>query len=170
MTSTIHPFAEKSPRIADDVFVAPGAQIIGDVEIGPGSSVWFNSVIRGDVYWIKIGSRCNIQDLSVIHVTRDTNPTVLEDDVTIGHRAILHGCHVGKGALIGMGSIVMDRANIGEYSLIGAGSLVTEGTIIPPFSLAMGTPCRVKRQLKPEEIEHLKASALHYAELANSYR
>ncbi len=165
----IHPYKNKLPIIASNVFVAPGAHIIGDVEIGEGSSVWFNAVVRGDLFPIRIGKKTNIQDNSVIHVTTGKYGTTIEDEVTAGHRVILHGCTTRKGALIGMGAIVMDGAEIGEESLIGAGSLVTPGTIIPPRVLAMGSPCKVKRELTKEEIQSLAWSAEHYFELAQSY-
>jgi len=165
----ILPYKNKKPVLAEDVFVAEGAQVIGDVTIGEGSSVWFNTVIRGDVFPISIGKRTNIQDLSVVHVTSGTHATVIEDEVTVGHRVILHGCWVKRRALIGMGAILLDGCEVGEESLIGAGSLVTPGTIIPPRVLALGSPCKVRRPLSEEEILGLKLSAEHYAELARSY-
>ena len=165
----IHPFNNKWPVLLDEVFVADGAEVIGDVQIGKGSSIWFNSVVRGDVHYIRIGERTNIQDQSVIHVTSGTHPTMVGDEVTVGHRVILHGCRVQRRALIGMGAIVLDEAVIGEESFIGAGSLVTPGTVIPPRVLALGSPCRVKRDLTAQEIQNLELSALHYYELAQAY-
>jgi carbonic anhydrase/acetyltransferase-like protein (isoleucine patch superfamily) len=168
------PFQDKTPKLANSVFVAPGAAVIGDVEIGEFSSIWFNSVVRGDVNFIRIGKRTNIQDLSVVHVTRSEaptpSPTLIGDDVSVGHRVILHGCTVKNGALIGMGAILMDRVVIGENAIIGAGSLVTEGTQIPAGHLALGSPAKVIRPLKPEEITGLKKLALHYVELAKTYK
>jgi len=163
------PFENLTPQLGNDVFVAPGVQIIGDVHIGWGSSIWFNTVIRGDVHHIRIGERTNIQDNSVIHVTSGTHPTLVGNEVTAGHRVILHGCTIADRVLIGMGAVVMDGAQIGEESLIGAGSLVAPGTEIPPRVLALGSPCRVKRDLRPEEIQRLTASALHYRDLASRY-
>jgi len=139
------------------------------VQVAAHSSVWFNSVIRGDVNWIKIGSCTNIQDLSVVHVDSGGWPTQIGDEVTVGHRVIIHGCTIASRVLIGMGSIIMNGVQIGEDSIIGAGSLVTENTIIPPRSLALGSPCRVKRELKEAEIQMIKLSALHYSELAQNY-
>lgn len=166
----IQPFEGKTPIIASDVFVAPGAVVIGDVEIGAGSSIWFNSIVRGDVYYIRIGERCNIQDLSMVHVTGGRHETILGNDVTVGHRVVLHGCHVADHCLIGMGAVVMDRAVIGEYSMIGAGALVTEGTVIPPGTLAVGFPARVKRELTEAERAHLERSSQRYQRLAARYR
>lgn len=165
----ITPFGGKHPRLDASVFVAPNAQVIGDVELGEDASVWFGAVIRGDVHCIRIGARTNIQDLTVIHVNEGTHPTVVEDDVTVGHRAILHGCHVMKGALIGMGAIVLDEAKIGPESLVAAGAVVGPGTEIPPRSLARGVPARVARSLTAAELEHLIHSAKHYVELKNKY-
>ncbi|HKX12717.1 MAG TPA: gamma carbonic anhydrase family protein [bacterium] len=162
-------YKNKKPVLAEGVFVAEGAKIIGDVTIGEGSSVWFNSVVRGDVFPISIGKNTNIQDLSVLHVTSGTHATVVEDEVTVGHRVILHGCWVKRRALIGMGAILLDGCEIGEESLIGAGSLVTPGTVIPPRVLALGSPCKPRRPLSDEEIAGLKLSADHYAELARIY-
>ncbi|MCB1215411.1 MAG: gamma carbonic anhydrase family protein [Deltaproteobacteria bacterium] len=157
------------PKIAKEVFLAEGSQVIGQVEIGFGASVWFNTVIRGDVHFIKIGDKTNVQDNSVIHVTGGMHPTVIGQEVTIGHRAIVHGCTLKDRCLIGMGSIILDTAEVGEESMIAAGSVVTPGTVIPPRVLAMGSPCKVKRDLTEQEIQFLKASAEHYYQLAGEY-
>ncbi len=162
-------FQNQFPLMGPEVFIAPGAHVIGDVQIGTGSSIWFNTVVRGDVHYIRIGERTNIQDNSVIHVNGGTHPTVIGNEVTAGHRVILHGCTIEDRALIGMGAVVLDGATVGEEALIGAGSLVAPGTQIPPRVLALGSPCRVKRDLSPEEIQRLRASALHYQELAKKY-
>ena len=151
------------------MFVADTATVIGDVEIGEDSSVWFGSVIRGDVNYIRIGARTNIQDLTVVHVTTGTHPTVLEDEITVGHRVVLHGCHVGSGCLIGIGAILLDGVRVGARSLVAAGSLVTPGTEIPPQSLVMGSPARVKRELTADEFVYLDRSWRNYVELKNDY-
>ncbi len=166
----IYPYQNQSPKIHSSVFVAPGAQIIGEVQIGQGSSVWFNTVVRGDVFPIFIGEQSNIQDNSVIHVTSGRHATRIGHQVTVGHRVILHGCTVEDRVLVGMGAIVMDGAILETESMIGAGALVTPGTRIPPRVLAVGSPCRVVRELKPEEIQSLRDSALHYCQLAASYQ
>ncbi|HEY2865484.1 MAG TPA: gamma carbonic anhydrase family protein [Pyrinomonadaceae bacterium] len=162
-------FLETSPQVHPTVFVAYDAFVIGDVEIGDDSSVWFGSVIRGDVNYIRIGARTNIQDHTVIHVNSGTHPTILEDEITVGHRVSLHGCYVESGSLIGIGSILLDGVRIGRESLIAAGSLVTPNTHIPPRSMVMGAPARVKRELTGEEIDHLRHSWQHYVELKNQY-
>ncbi|MGG5317212.1 gamma carbonic anhydrase family protein [Enterococcus sp. AZ072] len=149
-------------------FIAGSADIYGDVTIGKGSTIWFQSVIRGDSNSIKIGEITNIQDGTVVHVDHDAS-VVIGDYVTVGHGCIIHGCTIHSGALIGMGSTVLNYAEIGENSLIGAGSLVTEHTIIPPNSLAFGSPARVVRELTPEEIDKNRQNALHYQEQGNAY-
>ena len=151
-----------SPIIGEDVFIADNARIISDVEIGDRSSIWYNVVIRGDVMPIRIGKEVNVQDGSVIHGTYGKWGTTLHDRVTIGHLVMLHGCEIGRGTLVGMGSIVMDGVQVGEHCLIGAGSLVTEGTKIPPRSLVVGRPAKVKRPLTDEEVEVLEKSADNY--------
>lgn len=151
-----------TPQIQDDVFVAEGAQIIGDVRIGPGSSVWFNTTLRGDVMPITIGRETNIQDGSVLHGTFGKFACEVGDRVTIGHTVVLHGCKIGNTCLIGMGSIVMDGAEIGERSVVGAGSLVTEGKKFPPGSLIMGRPAVLKRPLNEDELKFLEQSADNY--------
>lgn len=166
----IKSFGDKNPRIHDTAFVTDDAFVIGDVEIGEEASVWFGSVVRGDVNYIRIGNRTNIQDACVIHVSSKDHPTVLEHEITVGHRVTLHGCHVESGCLIGIGSIILDGARIGSRSLIAAGSLVTPGTVIPPESLVIGTPARVKRPLTPEELEDLSRSWRNYVELSLRYR
>jgi carbonic anhydrase/acetyltransferase-like protein (isoleucine patch superfamily) len=163
------PFESITPTVAKSCFVAPSASVIGDVVIGERSSVWFGTVVRGDVFHIRIGRETNIQDNSVIHVTTGKHATTVGDRVTVGHRAILHGCTVRDGALIGMGAIVMDRAVIGARSLVAAGSLVVEGSLFPEESLIIGSPAKVKRKLTGEELENLVWSAEHYAELAEKY-
>jgi carbonic anhydrase/acetyltransferase-like protein (isoleucine patch superfamily) len=150
------------------VFVDDSAQLIGDVELAEDASVWFGAVLRGDVHYIRIGARTNIQDLTVIHVSEKTHPTVLDDDITVGHRAILHGCHV-RGCLIGMGSVVMDGARVGPESMVAAGALVGPGVEIPPRSLARGVPARVVRTLTDAELEHLVYSSQHYVDLKKAY-
>lgn len=163
-------FDGKTPKLGRDVFIAPGATVIGDTEIGDESSIWFGTVVRGDVFHIRIGRRTNIQDNSVIHVTTGAHATIIGDEVTVGHRVILHGCTVHDGALVGMGATVMDRAVIGKGALVGAGSLVTEGTEIPPGMLAIGRPARVKRPLTEEEQRFLAYSSGHYVDIAQVYR
>lgn len=151
-----------SPTIGNDVFLAEGAQVIGDVKIGDGSSVWFNTTLRGDVMPITIGRETNIQDGSVLHGTFGKYACEVGDRVTIGHTVILHGCKIGTRCLIGMGSIIMDGAEIGDFSVVGAGSLVTEGKKFPPKSLIVGRPAVVKRPLNEEELKFLEQSADNY--------
>ena len=151
-----------TPKIADNVFVADGAKIIGDVRIGTGSSVWFNTTLRGDVMPIVIGTETNIQDGSVLHGTFGKYACLVGNRVTIGHSVVLHGCKVGSRTLIGMGSILMDGVQIGEQCIVGAGSLVTEGHSFPPKSLIMGRPAKLIRPLKEDEIKFLEQSADNY--------
>lgn len=164
-----YPFADKLPELHESVFVAPGAIVVGDVEIGEDSSIWYNTVVRGDVMSVRIGARVNVQDLSMVHVTSGRFPAVIEDDVTVGHRAIIHGCAVERGCLIGMGAIVMDGAVVGTESLVGAGALVTPGTQIPPRSLVLGSPAKVKRTLSDAEVADLYDSARHYVVNARNH-
>jgi carbonic anhydrase/acetyltransferase-like protein (isoleucine patch superfamily) len=165
----ILPFQNILPVVADDVFVAQGACVMGDVHIGAGSSIWFNTVLRGDVNFIRVGKMTNIQDLSVVHVESGKYPTIIGDDVTIGHKALIHGCTIGDGCLIGMGAILMDGVDIGAGSIVAAGSLVTEGMRVPPHSVVKGFPARVCREVRAEEKEWLKRSAKNYYELAKKY-
>lgn len=148
-------YKNHTPKISDSAFIAPNATIIGDVEIGENSSVFFGAVVRGDIAPVRIGNNTNIQDLSVLHQTPGL-PLTLEDNVTIGHKVTLHSCTVKTGALIGMDSIVLDEAVIGENSFVGAGSLVTGGTVIPPNTLAFGRPAKVVRELTAEDLEDMK--------------
>jgi carbonic anhydrase/acetyltransferase-like protein (isoleucine patch superfamily) len=166
----IHSYRDKRPRIDETAFIAESAHVIGNVSIGPDSSVWFGCVLRGDLYYITIGARTNVQDLSVIHVNYGTNPTVLEDEVTVGHRAILHGCRVKSGALIGMGATLLDDVVVEEQALVAAGSVVSPGTVIPARKLARGVPARVIRDLSDEEVASLARGAESYRELKDEYR
>lgn len=151
-----------SPQIDPSCLIAANAVIIGDVQIGEKSSIWYNVVIRGDVNSIRIGKEVNVQDGTIIHGTFEKFAAILHDRVTVGHLAVLHGCEIGKACLVGMGSIVMDGARIGDHSLIGAGSLVTEGSIFPPRSLILGRPAKWKRELTAEEVDLLEQSADNY--------
>lgn len=165
----IKPFRGKSPKIHETAFIAENAVVIGDVEIGEQSSVWYGSILRGDVNYIRIGNRTNVQDGSIIHVTTALFPTILEDEVTIGHRATLHGCRVESNCLIGIGAILLDGVRIGANSLVAAGSLVTPNTQIPPRSLVMGSPAKVRRELSDEEIENLRHFWQTYIQLSKTY-
>ena len=166
----IKPFQNLTPTIHETAFIAETAVIIGDVEIGEQASVWYGSILRGDVNYIRIGNRTNIQDGSVIHVSSKTHPTILEDEITVGHRVTLHGCYVETGCLIGIGAIILDGVRVGENSLVAAGSLLTPNTIIPPRSLVMGTPAKVKRELDDEEIKNLEKSWRNYVLLSEIYQ
>lgn len=157
--------AMKKPSIASSVFLAQGAQIVGDVTIGEHSSVWYNAVLRGDCAPIVVGRDTNIQDAAVLHCSQKA-PTIVGDGVTVGHTAILHSCTVGNHSLIGMGAIVLDQAVIGKECLIGAGALVTPRTVIPDGSLVVGSPAKVKRTLTQEEKEQLRENALEYLALS----
>ncbi len=165
----IYPFKDKKPVIDSTALVVDSAQIIGDVVIGEGSSIWFNAVVRGDVNYIRIGKRTNIQDGCVLHVARRTHPLVVGDEVTVGHNVTLHACTVGSRCLIGMGAVIMDGAEVGEESIVGAGALVTQGRIIPPGSLVLGSPAKVKRQLTEDEKRDIRDSANHYVGDMESY-
>ncbi|MGQ0541534.1 MAG: gamma carbonic anhydrase family protein [Blastocatellia bacterium] len=165
----IRPFADQHPKISETAFVANDAIIIGDVEISEDASVWFGSILRGDVNYIRIGARTNIQDATVIHVSSKTHPTILEEEITVGHRVTLHGCHVESGCLIGIGAILLDGVRVGANSLVAAGSLLTPGTQIPPRSLVIGSPARVKRELTGDELAYLDRSWRNYVELKSEY-
>ena len=159
-----------TPQLDASVYLAPSACVIGDVQVGEKSSLWFNVIVRGDINSIRIGKRTNIQDGTVVHVTRDTHPTVIGDDVTIGHNVTLHGCTLQDGVLVGIGAIVLDGATVGSSSLVAAGSLITPGTQIPPRSLVMGSPGRVKRVLTEEECKHLQTFSERYIQYQEVYR
>jgi len=164
------------PKVKENVWVAPNSTVIGNVEIGKESSVWFGCVIRGDVHFIKIGDRTNIQDLTMIHVTHYTKPdmsdgypTIIGNDVTIGHKVMLHGCTIEDACLIGMNSTILDGAVIGKESIVGAGSLITGGKKFPPRSLILGSPAKVIRELSEDEVNELYRSAKRYVDFKNKY-
>lgn len=159
-----------SPRLHKTVFTVETATIIGDVEIGEYSSIWFNAVVRGDVNYIRIGKRTNIQDNCTVHVTNETFPTILGNDVTVGHNVIIHGAVVKDRCLLGMGAILLDDTEIGEDSIIGAGALVTEGAKVPPRSLVLGIPGKVVRGLRDDEVAKILKAAQNYIEYSESYR
>ena len=165
----IRGYRGKRPQLGAQAWVAESAAVIGDVILGERASIWYGAVVRGDVEKIRIGRDTNIQDLTVIHVDSRGDSTHIGDGVTVGHRAVLHGCRIGDGALIGIGAVVLNGAEVGEGALIGAGSLVTENAKIPPGVLALGTPCKVKRPLTEAEKKHLRESAAHYVELAREH-
>ncbi|RXJ93982.1 gamma carbonic anhydrase family protein [Malaciobacter molluscorum] len=161
-------FKEFYPKIDKKAWIAPSADLIGNIEIGEDSSVWFGCVLRADINKIKIGKKTNIQDLSMIHTDVDTQ-TIIGDNVTIGHKVMLHGCTIKDNCLIGMSATILDNAIIGEGSIVGANSLVTQGKEFPPNSLIMGSPAKVVRQLTNEDVEKLIKHAQHYVEYKNDY-
>src|SRR5258706_10225842 len=166
----IRPFRGVLPQIHESAYVDASAQVIGDVHLGEQASVWCNAVLRGDMFYIRIGDRSNVQDNSVIHTRTGSHPTVLEDEVTVGHSVTLHGCYVEHGALIGIGSIVLDDARVGAQSLVAAVSLISPGTVIPPRSLVMGVPARVKRPLTAEELLGLNDFWRNYVNYVPFYK
>lgn len=169
-------FQEWTPKLGKNAWIAEGSSVIGRTTMGEDSAVWFGCVVRGDVHYITIGDRTNIQDLSMIHVTHhkkpdesDGNPTVIGNDVTVGHRVMLHGCTIEDACLIGMSATILDGAVIGKESIVGAGSLVTKNKVFPPRSLIMGSPAKVVRALTEEEVKELYASAQRYVKFKNEY-
>ena len=165
----IRTFQGVKPTVPASCFVEETGIVIGDVVLGEHCSVWFHAVIRGDVHYIRIGDRTNVQDLCMLHVTHDTHPLIIGNEVTIGHSAILHGCTIQDRVLIGMGAIVMDGAVIGEDSVVGAGALVVEGMIVPPKSVIHGSPGRVRRSVSETELAWIKKSSENYVKYANQY-
>ena len=170
-------YKDLSPQIGKNSWIAPSADVIGDVRMGEDCSIWFGCVVRGDVHKIVLGDRVNVQDLSMLHVTHfkkedksDGNPTIIEDDVTIGHRVMLHGCTIKKACLIGMSCTILDGAIIGEESIVGANSLVTKNKVFPPRSLIIGSPAKVVRSLDEAEVAELYASASRYVTFKDNYR
>lgn len=165
----IYPYKGKYPKIAETAFIADFVTVTGDVSIGSYSSIWFNTVIRGDVSPTLIGERVNVQDNCTLHQSPQF-PLILEDDVTVGHQVLLHSCSIRKGALIGMGSIILDGAEIGEGAFIGAGSLVPQGKKIPPNSLAFGRPAKVVRELNEEDVNDMARIRREYVEKGQYYK
>ncbi len=165
----IRTFQGIKPTIPQSCFIEDTAVIIGDVVMGEDCSAWFHALIRGDVNHIRIGHRTNGQYLCMLHVTHDTHPLIIGDDVTIGHHVVLHGCTVHNRVLVGMGAIIMDGAVIGEDSVVGAGALVTEGTIVPPKSLILGSPAKVKRPVTDQELAWIRESAQNYIRYSRQY-
>ncbi len=162
-------YLNKKPTIHDSVFLAPGAYVIGDVSIGEQSSIWFNAVLRGDEDRITIGNKCSIQDNSTIHLYEGA-PVVIEDEVTVGHQVVLHGCKVGKRSIIGMGSVILDHAEIGEECIIGANTLITQGTKIPPRSLVVGSPGKVVRELTEKDLDLIQLSIDTYVQKGQEFK
>lgn len=165
----VRSYGSSTPNIGEGVFLAETAAVIGDVVIGDRSSIWYSTVLRGDVFHIRIGSETSIQDNSVVHVTSGQHATIVGDRVTVGHSVTLHGCTVADECIIGMGSVVLDRARIGTRCIVGAGALVTPGTEIPEGHLAVGAPARVKRKLTDAELAWIRTSADHYVNLSARY-
>ena len=165
----IYEYKKMQPNIGQNVFIAPGAQIIGDVTLGDDASIWFNTTLRGDVHFIKIGKETNIQDNAVLHVTNGKFPLTIGNGVTVAHGVILHGCTIGENTLVGMGAIILDDTIIGRDSIIAAGSLVLQGNDYPPGHLIGGSPARIIRPLKDEEVEKNLSFARNYVDYKNSY-
>ncbi len=166
----IRPFLNAYPVFDDSNFIASSAEVIGDVQLGEGASIWFNATVRGDVNWIRIGRASNVQDNAVVHVTNRTAPTRIGDEVTIGHSAVVHGCTIEDRVLVGIGSVILDHAVIGSDSIVGARALVTGRTVIPPRSLVLGSPARVVRSLTEEEVESIRRYAENYLKYSAIYR
>jgi carbonic anhydrase/acetyltransferase-like protein (isoleucine patch superfamily) len=166
---TIIPFQDHSPKLHPSVYIAEGVRLIGDIELAEDSSVWFNSVLRADINRIRVGERTNIQDASILHVTED-HACIVGNDVTVGHRAIIHAATVEDFCLIGMGSVVLDNARIGRYSLVAAGAVVVPGFVVPEGSLVAGVPARIVRQLNETEREVIRNSALNYVKYAKGFK
>ena len=166
----IRVFQGGTPRLHPSVFVADGAQVIGDVKIGEESSVWYNTVLRGDVNSIRVGRRTNIQDLTMVHVDKGTYPVTIGDEVTVGHHVVIHGCTIGSRVLVGIGSVVLNGVVIEDDSFIAAGTLLTPGTHVPSGSMVMGSPGRVKRTLTDAERAGLLTSAAGYVLNAKLHR
>lgn len=164
----LYEIGDRHPQVPPEVYLAPGSQVVGDVSIGEGSSVWFNAVIRGDQHPVRVGQRTNIQDLSVVRAAN--GPCVIGDEVTIGQGAILHGCHIGQRAMIGSGAVILDGAHIGEESIVAAQALVRVGFHVPAGTLVAGVPAEVKRELSAAERASIRNSARVYAERAKTYR
>ena len=162
-------FEGRRPRVHESAWIAPGATLVGDVEIGAESSVWYGCVLRGDVHGIRVGARSNLQDGCVVHVTAGRFAAELGDEVTVGHRAVVHGCRVGDGALIGIGAVVLDGAEIGAEALVAAGALVAPGTRVAPGMLVLGAPARPVRALSAEERAEQRTRTLRYVETARSH-
>jgi carbonic anhydrase/acetyltransferase-like protein (isoleucine patch superfamily) len=162
-------FEGKFPRLDPSVFVAPNGQVIGDVEIAAGSSVWFGAVIRGDLNLIRIGEKVSIQDNCVCHVDSSRGPLSIGNEVTVGHRAVLHGCTIGNQSLIGMGAVILDDVKIGEHCIIGAGSVVAPKTEVPAMTLMVGVPARPARELTEDDLKLIKAGVDEYYELSRKY-
>ena len=165
----ILPYRNTSPQFGQNVFLAPNATLIGDVRLGDDCSIWFGTVLRGDVNYIQIGAKANIQDLCVCHGTLNKWPLIVGAGVTVGHGVILHGCVIQEFCLIGMGARILDGARVGPYALVAAGAVVREGFIVPENTLVAGIPAEVKRELRPDEIENLRASAERYHSYKNAY-
>lgn len=157
------------PRFGERVFLAPTAVVVGDVTVGDDVSLWFHVVVRGDIHWVRIGARSNLQDGVIVHVERGLYPTELADEVSVGHGAMLHGCTIGAGSLIGMGAVVLNDATIGDGSLVAAGAVVREGFEAPPRSLVAGVPAVVKRQLTDAEYDRARRTATNYVGYKNAY-
>jgi carbonic anhydrase/acetyltransferase-like protein (isoleucine patch superfamily) len=166
----LRPYKSILPTVHATAFVDRSAQVIGNVHVGAESSIWMNCVVRGDVHAIRIGQRSNIQDLTLVHVMRDTHPTVIGDDVTVGHSAVVHGCTIEDRCLIGMGAILLNGARVGTGSIVAAGALVPEGMVVPPGSMVMGVPGRVRRALTPEEDASIKWYADNYVKYRLEYQ
>ncbi len=166
----IRSYRGRLPQVAASAYIDPAAVVIGDVTIGEHSSVWPCAVIRGDVHWIRIGARSNIQDGAVLHVMRDTSPLAIGDSVTIGHGVVLHGCTIESRVLVGMGAVILNNARIGSGSVIAAGTLVPENTVVPPGSLYMGHPGKFRRALTAEDQAVIDGYAARYVEYADTYR
>lgn len=166
----IKPYLHWTPDIADSTFIADSADVIGRVKIGADSSIWYQSVLRGDVHDIEVGARSNIQDHSLLHTSTGISPCIVGNDVTIGHHVILHGCEVQDCCLVGMGSIIMDQAVLESGCFLAAGSLVTEKKVLRGGYLYAGSPAKERRQLTSEEKEFLKHSAAHYIEIAKNHQ
>ncbi len=165
----LYRFGETVPRLGREVFVAPSAAVIGDVRLGDEASVWFGSVLRGDVGSIVVGERSNVQDLTVVHVTEGSVGTTIGSDVVIGHRALVHECRIEDFALIGMGCVLLDGCRIGRGAIVAAGAVVREGQEVPPFALVAGVPAEVRKILPEGSLEARRQHAWHYVELCRRY-
>ena len=169
ISMTIRPYRGISPRLGKRVFIALTAAVIGDVVLGDDVSIWYSAVVRGDCCHIRIGERSNVQDNCTLHVTKSTGPLTLEEEVTLGHNAVVHACTIRRGALIGMNATVLDNADVGASALVAAGAVVLPGTLVPAGTLWAGNPAKKKRDLTPEEVENLKTYWKNYLEYKTEY-